>query len=446
MHKLVISDEGGKTILVPLVRDELTIGRKEGNVVRLIERNVSRHHAIIRRRGDSFILEDLDSYNGVYVNDERIDGQARLKPGDRIRIGDYRLALDVDGTAPDASVERPPELDFGDDDDAAYTPARLMMLSPPAIGAVYAVRDGTRLGRSEDLELWVNHRSISREHLRFEERSGEMFAVNLSNVNPLRVNGEEREEARLESGDILELGKVKFRFLSPGETFELSPEESAELEQEEKVGAEVRRSGRAVFFGLIFSLLFVAALFLVMRRSEIPPEELEQRLAEEREAAREAAEAERLAAIAAAVDECDRAIREGDFARAIDAADRALAEFPDNEEAAECRADASYFLEEQLTFERGKEALESGDIAGAHAIFSRLHEESGYVETEEFQRARALYIEERFKLLRATMRRDPAGAREIADELLGFPQLSEERRREVERIAARLDRRLGRPQ
>ena len=99
MHKLVISDDGGKTILVPLVRDELTIGRKEGNVVRLIERNVSHHHAIIRRRGDSFILEDLDSYNGVYVNDERIDGQARLKPGDRIRIGDYRLALDVGDAA-----------------------------------------------------------------------------------------------------------------------------------------------------------------------------------------------------------------------------------------------------------------------------------------------------------------------------------------------------------
>jgi len=86
MHKLVISDAEGRTTVVPLVRDELTIGRKEGNAVRLTERNVSRRHARIRRDGDGFIVEDLDSYNGVFLNDERIQGQARLRPGDRLRI------------------------------------------------------------------------------------------------------------------------------------------------------------------------------------------------------------------------------------------------------------------------------------------------------------------------------------------------------------------------
>lgn len=442
MHKLVISDDGGKTILVPLVRDELTIGRKEGNIVRLIERDVSRRHAVIRRSGDSFIIEDLDSYNGVFVNDERIDGQARLMPGDRIRIGEYRLALDVDGAAPDIAEERPPELDFGDDDDSAHTPARLMMLSPPAIGAVYAVRDGTRLGRSEDLELWVNHRSISREHLRFEDRSGAIHAINLSSVNPLRVNGEEREETRLESGDLLELGKVKFRFLAPGEVYELASEPAQE---EEKVGAEVK-SGRAVFFGLIFSLVLIAALFLVMRRSEIPPDELELRLAEEQARAEaDAAErAEREAAYAEAIDECDQAILAGEFTRAIEAADRVLSEQPEHEEAAECRADASYFLQELVTFERAKEALYQGEIAAAHALFLSLHEESRFLETEEFLSARALYGELRLKELRSLMRREPEEARAIADELLGLEPLPEEISAEVARLAARLDRRLGR--
>lgn len=440
MHKLVISDDGGKTILVPLVRDELTIGRKEGNIVRLIERDVSRHHAVIRRKDDSFIIEDLDSYNGVFVNDERIDGQARLKPGDRIRIGEYKLALDVDGTAPEAVDERPPELDFGDDDDVAHTPARLMMLSPPAIGAVYAVREGTRLGRSEELELWVNHRSISREHLRFEERAGEMYAINLSSVNPLRVNGEERDEVRLESGDILELGKVKFRFLAPGEVFELMNEEAL---LEEKVGAE-KKSGRAVFFGLIFSLALIATLFLVMKRSEVPPDELELRLAEE-DAAREAARIEREAAHAAALEECDQAIRDGEFARAIEAADRVLIERPSHEEAAECRADASYFLQEAAIFERGKAALEEGDIAEAHTILSALHEESSLRESEEFLRARALYGELRLKEMRSLMRREPEAAREIADELLALDAIPEETLAEVNRLASRIDRRLKRP-
>ena len=42
MLKLVISDDEGKTMVIPLTRDELTIGRKDGNSIRLTERNVSR--------------------------------------------------------------------------------------------------------------------------------------------------------------------------------------------------------------------------------------------------------------------------------------------------------------------------------------------------------------------------------------------------------------------
>ena len=39
MNKLIIADDEGKTTVVPLVRDEITIGRKEGNTIRLTERN-----------------------------------------------------------------------------------------------------------------------------------------------------------------------------------------------------------------------------------------------------------------------------------------------------------------------------------------------------------------------------------------------------------------------
>ena len=49
MFKLVIQDDEGKTTVVPLIRDEITIGRKEGNTIRLTERNVSRRHARIGR-------------------------------------------------------------------------------------------------------------------------------------------------------------------------------------------------------------------------------------------------------------------------------------------------------------------------------------------------------------------------------------------------------------
>src|SRR4029079_4147072 len=88
MLKLVISDDEGKTTVVPLVRDEITIGRKEGNTIRLTERNVSRKHAKLRKVNGGFMLEDLSSYNGVKVNGKKIAAEIALKPGDQVLIGD----------------------------------------------------------------------------------------------------------------------------------------------------------------------------------------------------------------------------------------------------------------------------------------------------------------------------------------------------------------------
>ncbi len=47
---LIIEDDTGKAMAVPLTRDEVTIGRKEGNTIRLTERNVSRFHAKLKSR------------------------------------------------------------------------------------------------------------------------------------------------------------------------------------------------------------------------------------------------------------------------------------------------------------------------------------------------------------------------------------------------------------
>ena len=65
MYKLIIEDDEGKTTEVPIIRDEITVGRKEGNTIRLTERNVSRRHARITRQGNGLFIEDLLSYNGI---------------------------------------------------------------------------------------------------------------------------------------------------------------------------------------------------------------------------------------------------------------------------------------------------------------------------------------------------------------------------------------------
>ena len=91
--KLIIEDDEGRKTVVPLVREEITIGRQDGNVIKLSERNVSRRHARLKKDNGSLVIEDLGSYNGVRVNGERISGPTKVKEGDLIEIGDYDLGV-----------------------------------------------------------------------------------------------------------------------------------------------------------------------------------------------------------------------------------------------------------------------------------------------------------------------------------------------------------------
>jgi pSer/pThr/pTyr-binding forkhead associated (FHA) protein len=64
-----------------------------GNGIRLEERNVSRRHACFHAVGGAVSVEDLGSRTGTFVNGERLSGRRRLRPGDRVRIGDFELVL-----------------------------------------------------------------------------------------------------------------------------------------------------------------------------------------------------------------------------------------------------------------------------------------------------------------------------------------------------------------
>src|SRR4029079_8254688 len=97
MFKLVIEDDEGKTTVVPLIRDEITIGRKEGNTIRLTERNVSRRHARILRNNGEVQIERFGSYKGIRVNNARIAERVSLRVSDQVQIGDYKLYLKAEG-------------------------------------------------------------------------------------------------------------------------------------------------------------------------------------------------------------------------------------------------------------------------------------------------------------------------------------------------------------
>ena len=117
MLRILIEDSEGKSKIAPINPDsDITIGRKEGNSIRLKERNVSREHARIYSTSDGLFIEPVKARYGLKVNSAKIDGPTPLALGDEIRIGDYRLYVQDENQPqpqqadPDAIVDIPPEL------------------------------------------------------------------------------------------------------------------------------------------------------------------------------------------------------------------------------------------------------------------------------------------------------------------------------------------------
>ncbi|WP_372368509.1 DUF4388 domain-containing protein [Candidatus Uabimicrobium sp. HlEnr_7] len=71
--------------------EEFTIGRGVYNRLVLSLDNVSRYHAVIKWGDNGFIIEDLGSSNGTFVNDEIIETQHKLQAGDKILIGNQLI-------------------------------------------------------------------------------------------------------------------------------------------------------------------------------------------------------------------------------------------------------------------------------------------------------------------------------------------------------------------
>ncbi len=315
VYKLIIEDDEGKTTVVPLRWGEVSIGRMDGNTIRLMERNISRRHAKLTRDNGVVWIEDLNSFNGVKINGERIDARIKVNEGDLVEIGDYHLALqraEVEdssappdraqtaaqgtqaGTVPDfrlpeeilADAQNGGMLEGGPQPLVSPPPTEQRKgspvlppfpspggLTPPAnpffnpnsapsiaeghvarteqikvgpspvsdvpriicVSTEYAGREFALnrpeviIGRTEDNDIVIEHRSVSRNHAKilFDGRVHKI--IDLESANGILVNGEEYAITDLRKGDLIELGHVRFRFIPASEAFTPSEEEAKSM-------------------------------------------------------------------------------------------------------------------------------------------------------------------------------------------------------------------------
>jgi len=104
MAKVILKYEAAVLKEIPLKQGTLTIGRTAANDLPIDNLAVSGHHAKISYEGDKFVLEDLNSLNGTFVNNQRVR-KSSLKNGDEILIGKHTLVYMDEGGAPPEKVD-----------------------------------------------------------------------------------------------------------------------------------------------------------------------------------------------------------------------------------------------------------------------------------------------------------------------------------------------------
>lgn len=95
MFTIVISEKGGAERRETFDKNEINVGRVQGNDLMLPKGNVSKHHARLLYRDGRFIVTDLKSTNGTYVNGRKISQATIVREGDKIYVGDFVLRLET---------------------------------------------------------------------------------------------------------------------------------------------------------------------------------------------------------------------------------------------------------------------------------------------------------------------------------------------------------------
>jgi len=121
-YRLTIIKGFNKGEIYPLEADEIIIGRGEENEIVLNIAEVSRTHAVLTKAEEGYMIKDLGSTNGTFVDKKKVGGKYLLKPGDTVMLGDaiymtYQAELD-----PEETLVAPRQEEFPEAEVTAVTP------------------------------------------------------------------------------------------------------------------------------------------------------------------------------------------------------------------------------------------------------------------------------------------------------------------------------------
>jgi pSer/pThr/pTyr-binding forkhead associated (FHA) protein len=222
------------------------IGRAEGNEVHTpSDRIVSAQHAKVVRLDDGYVLIDLESRNGTYLNGRRVE-RSPLRSGDVIGLGPGGPELKVDIVAGARTVPSGETVVLPRFDALTGRGRRGALLREVTIGDAPVV-----VGRDE-ADIRLDSPLVSRRHARLVRRDGALIVEDTGSANGTFVDGRRVERATLAEGARVVIGPFVLAVTDAGGQLQvLDTRERARLDAR---GLGVDAGGRAILDGVSLTL------------------------------------------------------------------------------------------------------------------------------------------------------------------------------------------------
>jgi pSer/pThr/pTyr-binding forkhead associated (FHA) protein len=214
-------------------KSSITVGRNEDNTIVIDNLAVSGFHARIDRAGSDYILTDLQSTNGTFVNDQKVTSH-KLVHGDNVVIGKHVILFvtseedKADEGAQDIKVplDRTVVLDTVKQREllakqkvvpqAPKAPEKIGVLSfidGSRLGEIELVKKLTKLGKAETSEIRLSGLLMAPTAATISRRPSGYAISFTGGMTKLKVNGVViRDSVLLKDFDTVELGSYKFQF------------------------------------------------------------------------------------------------------------------------------------------------------------------------------------------------------------------------------------------
>jgi pSer/pThr/pTyr-binding forkhead associated (FHA) protein len=236
MAKLIVKFKDATLQEIPMTKPTVTIGRVNKNDIKIENLAVSRQHAKIVRDGDRYIIEDLNSLNGTFVNEKKVM-KGILRNNDEILVGKHTLIF-VDEEEKPIEMRRDIDISLAEKTVILDTKKQRELLSrrmeeKPTIaekpfeleGGISIISGGVdqkdieltkRLtigGRGESADIKLKGLFVGKIAFIISKRPNGFFITHSGGRSMTKVNGVAVGGQReLKDGDIIDIGSTRIIF------------------------------------------------------------------------------------------------------------------------------------------------------------------------------------------------------------------------------------------